>query len=252
MFFILSKILTFIINPLVWIFSLFIYSLFSKKKKRKKRVFIIGLVIFYIFSNSFFLDEAMRIWEVKAKSDNQYSEYEYGIVLGGMASYDSNLKRVNFARSSDRLWHALRLYKNGTIKKLFLTGGSGSVLQQDNREAVFLKNYLKEIGVRDEDIIIEKESKNTRENALNTAKLLKNKKKQRHLLISSGFHLRRAKACFDKVELETDVYSTDRYAGNRKFIFDHVFIPAPETLFVWSVLIHEISGYCVYWIVDFL
>ena len=194
----------------------------------------------------------MRLWEIKAKPDEQYSEYEYGIVLGGMASYDSHLERINFARSSDRLWHALRLYKTGKIKKILLTGGSGSILQQDDREAVFLRNHLLKIGISNEDIIIEKDSKNTRENAVNTAKVLENNKQQKHLLITSGFHLRRAKACFDKVGLKTDVYSTDRYSGNRKFIFDHLFIPAPETVFVWSVLIREISGYCVYWLADYL
>jgi hypothetical protein len=43
-----------------------------------------------------------------------------------------------------------------------------------------------------------------------------------------------------------DPYSTDRYAGPRKFEFDHLFIPNISALNDWNNLIHEMIGFITY------
>jgi hypothetical protein len=65
-FFIISKILDFLLEPLLWILGLLIFSLFSKKPKRKKKLLVSSVVLLLVFSNSFLLDEAMRAWEIPA------------------------------------------------------------------------------------------------------------------------------------------------------------------------------------------
>jgi uncharacterized SAM-binding protein YcdF (DUF218 family) len=67
------------------------------------------------------------------------------------------------------------------------------------------------------------------------------------LLISSGFHLRRGRACFAKAGFgNLDVFSTDRYSGPRKFEFEYAFLPDASTLDDWSQLLHEMLGMITY------
>src|SRR5438445_612132 len=66
MFFILSKILAFIITPLVWIIVLLFFSVFSKDQTRKKKYIYWALGVTLFFSNSFIFDESIRLWEIHA------------------------------------------------------------------------------------------------------------------------------------------------------------------------------------------
>src|SRR4051812_33547020 len=83
MFFYLSKLLAFIISPIVWIFGLLLYSFFTKNEKRAKRLRISAILILYICSNPFLVDEAFRAWEpVTPDWDLMDTKYEAAIVLG--------------------------------------------------------------------------------------------------------------------------------------------------------------------------
>lgn len=248
MFFIFSKILAFLISPLVWIFTLSITAFFAKDKIRKKKLCIAAAIILYVFSNPFLVDEAMRQWEVTTPDLKPTQKYEYAIVLGGMSWYDARQDRPQFLRSGDRLFQVLPLIGNKQVKKIIITGGSGSISHLDEKEAAILKKYLLKCGYADSTIIIENESRNTRENALFTKHLMDSLHiKDSTLFITSAFHLRRAIGCFDKAGIKNIVvYPTDRYSGPRKFDLDHLFIPDPEMLEESSLLMHEVMGWLVY------
>lgn len=248
MFFIFSKILAFVITPIVWIITLLLFSLFSKNEKKKKKALIVSVALLLFFSNNFIFDEIIRAWEVDAVSiESLDSTYEVGVVLGGLIKYDPQLDRLQFERGNDRLMQAIELYKKGIIKKILFTGGSGSILIPEAKEALFAQRFLLAIDIPQEDIIIETESRNTRENALFTKKILHKKYPgTKILLFTSAFHMRRATGCFSKVGITSTPYSTDRLAGPRKFTFDHLFIPGTDAFTGWNTLIHEVTGYVVY------
>ncbi len=253
MFFVLSKTMHYLLTPVLWIVVLFIVAFIVRKPKLKIRLFILAGIILLLFSNSFIQDEFMRWWEVDATAQTELKEsYSYGIVLSGMISYDNKYDRINFLRSSDRLLQAIDLYKDGKIKKIFITGGSGELNNPNFKEAEILRNYLVKIGIPENDILVETDSRNTFENACASAKLLKpQKSSDTYLLITSAFHMRRSAACFKKAGFDFDVYVTDRYAGNRKFSFDHLIVPNVYALSRWTLLIHEVSGFLVYKIVGY-
>ncbi|MHB8261668.1 MAG: YdcF family protein [Bacteroidia bacterium] len=248
MFFILSKILAFLIAPLTWVFVLFVIAFFAKDKLRKRKLVIWAVSILFIFSNSFLVDEFMRAWEVTTPDLKSTQKYKYAIVLGGMAWYDERQDKPQFLRSADRLFQTLPLLGRGQLNKLILTGGSGSISYPHHKEAAILKNYLLKCGYADSTIIIENESKNTRESALFTKHLMDSLHIQdTALFITSAFHLRRAKGCFTKVGITNIVlYPTDRYSGPRKYDFDHLFIPNPDALQENTLLLHEMMGWLIY------
>lgn len=249
MFFILSKILAFLFSPLVWVFGLLVFTLFHKNEKRNKRIRVVALAVLYFCSNSFVVDELFRAYEpVTPDYDLMTTKYEAAVVLGGIGSIDQRLQKVTFNYSGDRLFQPLRFLHNKRIKKLVFTGGSGSIEFPEDKEGKFIKKYLQEIGIPDSLLVIESESKNTYENAVFTKKLLDSLNiKGELLLVTSAYHMPRSMAVFKKAGFEhLTPYITNKESGNRRFTFDHLFIPNPDALFQLQFLIHEWVGFAVY------
>ncbi|MEA3446714.1 MAG: YdcF family protein [Bacteroidota bacterium] len=248
MFFYLSKLLSFILSPVIWIVALLAVAVFTKKDKRKKRYLFWAFLVVVIFSNSFLLDEVMRHWERPAiKSTSIEKKYDFGIVLTGGVLYDAQVDRIDFKAGSDRLFQAIDLYKNNHIKKILISGGSPTIFKRGYTEAGVWKDYLLKIGIPARDIIVESESRNTHENAVNSTKIILDEKKNpKCLLITSAYHIKRAKDCFTQSKLEVDVYPVDRFAGPRKFNFNHLLVPSAQSLHEWYIFIHEFTGYYIY------
>lgn len=248
MFFVISKILSFFFSPITWIFILLILTLLFKNPKTKKKLLITTLLLFYIFSNSFIVDEAARFWEMKETYDNELdSSYQAGILLGGgMASID-NKEKITFRYNPDRFFQTLRLFKTKRIKKIIISSGSGSLVYRDMLEAAILKKYLLEIGIPDSTILIDSLSDNTYQNAVFTKTILEKENiTGKCLLITSATHMRRSIACFEKQNINIQAYCTSKQAGPRKWDFDHLFIPNVKSFVLWETIIHEWVGMLMY------
>ncbi len=252
MFLILSKLLAFTITPLVWIIVLTFFSLFSKDRNRKKKClrWALGLALF--FSNQFIFDECSRLWEIPASRFENLKTYDAAILLGGMSVYDADLDRAQFFRGVDRLIQTVELYKRRLVKKIIFTGGSGRLLHPEMKEGNYINRYLLDMGVPEKDFVMESESQNTHENAMFTKVLLDRQNiKGNFLLVTSAFHMRRSIACFRKAGIAAEPFSTDRFAGPRKYEFDHLFIPDSSILYAWDFLLKEYVGFITYKIVGY-
>ncbi len=249
MFFYFSKVLAFLLSPLVWIFLLFVYSFVTKIETRKIKLRVAGIVLLFACCNSFLVDECFRMWE-PTTPDYEFIEtnYDGAIVLGGIGDIDLRLNKINFGPSGDRLFQALPLYYSGKVKKIIFTGGSGSIEFPEKKEGIFVKKYLQSIHFPDSALIVESNSKNTFENAVFTKKLLDSLSlKGSYLLVTSGYHMPRSIAVFKKAGF-TSVFPfiTNRNSGIRRYTFDHLFIPNPNALISLHLLIHEWVGFITY------
>lgn len=249
MFFLFSKLLAFVISPIIWVFALLLYSFKTKTEGRAKKLRITALIILYVCSNSFLVDESFRAWEpVTADYDLMTSHEKGAIILGGIGDIDLRLEKISFGYSGDRLFQTLPLYYKGRFDKLIFTGGSGSVEFPEKKEGIYVKKYLRSINFPDSALIVESLSRNTYENAIYTKKILDSLQiKGSFLLVTSSYHMPRAMAVFKKAGFTNLIpYPTNRSSGLRRFTFDHLFIPNPGTLFALDMLIHEWVGYLVY------
>ena len=248
MFFYLSKILLFLLTPIVWIFLLLLWGMLTKKPLRKKRLLWASVILLYFFSNSFITDEFVRFYEERNQTYSELTEtYDVAIVLGGFSNYDSEQELIQFHFSTDRLMAGIKLYKTGRAKKIMISSGSGKISAPDEKEALFIEDYLLKIGIPTKDIIIESESKNTHENAVESAKILNELYKDgNYLLVTSAIHMPRAKSCFKKAGLTVTPFSVDQQAGPRKYLLDHLFIPNVNGLVRWQQLIKEWVGFISY------
>ncbi len=249
MFFWLSKILSFLIAPLTWIYICLLLALFLRKNKLKKYFLIASVALFFIFTNAYISNFVLHAWETQAvpmKSLNK--NYEAAIVLGGVSFWDHEINRIQFGRSSDRVFQALELYHLGYVKKIILVGGSGSINYPEDKESIEIKDYLMNLGYKSEDIIIESQSRNTHENAKYTKQVIDSLgMKGPYIMVTSGFHMKRAQLCFQKYGIESTPYSTDRYSGELIFDPGKIFIPNTGSIQAWDVYLHEILGLIIYY-----
>lgn len=248
MFFFISKILAFLITPMFWIMGLLLWAILTKSQNRKKWLIIFSFFLGYLLSNSFIFNEILLKWEGPiAKSHEITEKYDIGIVLGGFSSFDTTSNRFQLNESGDRLWQTLYLYKTGKIKKILISGGSGSILHKKITEADKVYQVLVEMGIPAKDLLVETKSRNTRENAVESAKIINDiNPDARCLLITSAFHMKRAVGCYKKVHLDVSPYKADFMGRTRVWDPDVLLLPRPESLIGWNKLIREIVGYYAY------
>lgn len=255
MFFFLSKTLNYFTMPLVIVILLLLLSLVLKGNRWRKRTRAAGIVLLFLFSNDFISNEAMRLWEIPATPYAEIQKsYEWGILLTGVTKAETKpYDRVHFSSGADRATHTVQLYKLGLIRKVLISGGSGRLIDIGQREANDLADALVLMGIRQEDILIESESRNTHESAVNVKALLQNiSRPEDCILITSGFHMRRSLGCFANEGWPVDTFSADIRTTNRKFTFDVLFIPRIEALNVWQHVIKESVGYISYKVAGYI
>jgi uncharacterized SAM-binding protein YcdF (DUF218 family) len=248
MFFILSKTIGYLARPLVVIVLLFISSLVIRSKVWKRRLFIAAFASLLFCSNEFISNEVMRLWELPPTPFAEIKkEYEVGILLTGVTKSNfSPNDRVYFQRSSDRVTHTLQLYKSGHIKKILISGGSGTI-QERTKEADELSVVLQMMGVPEGDLIIENQSDNTYQSAVAVKKMIGALYQPTDcLLITSGYHMRRSRACFKKAGYDVDTFSVDFLSNKRSFTPDILLLPKVESVFLWQVLMKEWVGMLAY------
>jgi uncharacterized SAM-binding protein YcdF (DUF218 family) len=254
MFFLLSKILYLFVTPLFWILTLWLLFVWKRKTKHRKKLLISAITISVIFSNTFIFKEFTRRWEVPGTRIENLAYHETAIVLGGMFEYNNDLDVLSVRRGGDRIWQTLSLYHRGKIKYILISGAHGFVTDRGLDEARQLRDELVVWGIPKEHILIDSISKNTHENAVESVKVLKNKKLMDKpvLLVTSATHMKRAWACFDKAGLKTTPYSTDHFTGKKRaYHWEEYIMPSVSTTNDWSRLTKEWVGYLMYRIMGY-
>ncbi|WP_207420448.1 YdcF family protein [Desertivirga brevis] len=246
MFFLLSKLLVIFIYPITWIVFAFLLAIYCKNKKLQRRFLLTGFFLLLFFSLPFFQNSYARLWDITTKPDNK--QYGAAIVLGGYGSEDRNGGGY-FNGASDRFIQGTRLKISGKVKYLVFSGGNANVLLPKSFiESSWTAEVLKDFKVEPKDVLIEKESRNTLENALFTQRLLKaNNVPPPYLLVTSAFHMRRSLLTFEKAGVEVIPYSCNYIAGHERLSIDS-FLPNAETLSKWEKYIKELIGYIVYYL----
>ncbi|MDQ3291969.1 MAG: YdcF family protein [Bacteroidota bacterium] len=253
MFFILSKILYYVAFPVIWLVALLLFAVFAKPGSYKRLAIKLAAILVLILTNPFLINEAFLLWELPPKRLNQIPASDAGILLTGITSLQkSPHDRVYVERGADRVLHTLWLYKEKKIKKIIITGGTGSVRDVYTTEAAELKKILLFSGVPAGDVLLEYKSQNTRENAVFTAQLLRQQPNLRTLiLITSAFHMRRAEDCFKVAGVKAISFPADFYSRDRSYFPNSLFVPSAEAFAHWHLLIHEILGFITYKILGY-
>jgi uncharacterized SAM-binding protein YcdF (DUF218 family) len=185
-----------------------VIAILAKTASKRRRFLVITIGLLFLFSNPLIINQLLGVWELNAEKSSQKS-YDTVIILGGYMSTDNSNNSYSFGEGADRLTEGLVLYKKGLAKKIILSGGSGSLVD-DTRESVLAKSFLVDnCGVPDSVVLIDSVSRNTYENAVESKKIIKAENLKTAVMITSAWHMRRALGCFKIVGLNIDIHPTD-------------------------------------------
>ncbi len=248
MFFLLSKILSFLLVPFNWCLLLLVLGIVIRGNKLKKYLWSSAIIVFLLFSNTLLFQKTVTAWEYPIENlAYAASNNKPIVILGGLSSFDDKTKRIHFKEATDRLMQGLLLHKMDTTRQIIISGGSAEIYFEEQPEAQYLKDYLLAIGVAPNKILFEKESRNTHENALYTAALFDSVHIKKEIaLITSGFHITRAMGCFQKQGFEVEPIAANAFTHHHPLKPTDYFMPSLETLQAWPILIKEWVGICVY------
>lgn len=149
------------------------------------------------------------------------------VLGGGIRPAEQSGQMPDMGSAADRVWLAARLFKAGKGHKLLVSGGSDRTVSLTS-EAQAIRELLLDMGVPDDALILEEQSRNTRQNATYAAKLLREQGIQKILLVTSALHMSRARALFEAQGLDVIPVAADHQARHRFAAVD--WIPDSDAL----------------------
>jgi uncharacterized SAM-binding protein YcdF (DUF218 family) len=139
------------------------------------------------------------------------------VVLGGPIDPDLSAAHgrpvVNSA--PDRFVAAAVLAQKYPNARIVYSGGSSSLISNEAREADYAAALFESLGVARARLLLDRDSRNTYENALFSKALAAPKPGQRWLLVTSAFHMPRAVGLFRKAGFAVEPYPVDWRIGQR-------------------------------------
>ena len=197
MSFYLSKVLWLIINPfnILLFFSLLTILLLLLKKNRLG-IFSLFFFLIFLLSFGFFPLGKYLIYYLEKNYHNSFipDQVDGILILGGSTNpyLSQEFDEINFTASAERLVKSTELIKKYKNAKIIFSGGSGSIVYQKFTHAGIAKKFFIKMGLEKNRIIFENKSRNTYENILFSKKIIKPKKNEKWLVVTSASHMNRA------------------------------------------------------------
>lgn len=214
-FFILSKVVWAFLSPSNLIIFLFAFGTLLVLLNRARLAKIILLptsiialaMVAYPFSHFLMAPLESRF----AQPENLPAEIDGIIVLGGGEDLQTSLSwgRPELGLGGDRYMGAKELATHYPNAPVIFTGGSGSVqLQESAGEGSVARSLLIRLGIPENRLIIESQSRNTYEN-FKLVKPMLPKPNGTYLLVTSAFHMPRSVGIARKQGVNVMAYPVD-------------------------------------------
>jgi uncharacterized SAM-binding protein YcdF (DUF218 family) len=246
--FTLSKLLSLLVYPLSLSLLLCVLALvFSRLRWARGSFYTLLLATgwLYLCSTALFANFLMGTLErgFVPRAMSVIGPADAIVLLGGAMRGDTHMGTLpDLNQHADRLVHAVALYKAGKAPLILLTGGAPA----DGRpEAQQMKDVLAVMGVPAQHVLLENESRDTHDNAVNAAQILKAKGMHRILLVTSAYHMRRSLALFEAQGLEVVPAPTDYQQPVAKQVLPD-WLPIVSNLSQTTDALHEIVGFWIY------
>ena len=191
----LHKILPLFVMPILVFILIILFSTF----KGFKKLTYSSLFLFYVVSTPIFSNLVMKQVEGEyefRKFENQ-NKADAIVVLSGIMRINEfeNDYKIEWG-DTDRFFKGIELYNFNKSNIIVFTGGKSPYNKTKKSEGDILKEYAIKFGVKEEDILITKEVLNTSDESYAVTDLIGNKRTI--ILITSAFHMSRAKSLFEK------------------------------------------------------
>lgn len=178
------------------------------------------VVIFVIAVSLYLAPDSLTNCQANPDGRNNCQQADYIVAVSG-------------GNTALRAKKAIDLQKFGWAKKIIFSGDSADPNSLSDAEN--MRRFAISYGVKASDIIVEGVSKNTKENATNTYRILKELGAKDVILVSSPYHLRRVLNNFEKVNKDNINFRTTAPADQMW----HLWFLKPSG---WWLAISELAG----------
>lgn len=250
LFFILSKSVDLLAAPLTWALLLLLLSLVLRGRPRASvGAGLLALVVLVVFSSEKVANGLQRALEAGAHSTMRPEvTYDVLVLLGGL--FDDAAARatgeLELNEGGDRLVGAYDLLRAGKARHVIVSSGLPRPESFRRTEAELVAEKLAAWGIPAERILVEPRARNTRENADEVARIVKERGFATILVVTSAGHLPRALGTFHAVGLTPDAFPVDWRAGE-----GGRWLPRAEALDTSTDALRELTGRLVYWVVGY-
>lgn len=244
MFFFLSKTADILLAPLTWGMLLCLLGT-CRKRPWMRWSPALGVAVLALFSLEPVANALLVHLETQAvRTVRRNVTYDAVILLGGPVSHAPTQAHgvPSYKDSVERLLVSYDLLRAGRAKKIIVTGGFGWPGDRVN-EAQVLARQLQDWGIARERIVLETRAVNTRENAVESERLVKRLGYRTLLLVTSAYHMPRALDCFRAVGLKVDALPVDFRSGNTR---TNEWLPRATGLETSTSVLREVFGRWVY------
>jgi uncharacterized SAM-binding protein YcdF (DUF218 family) len=251
MFFVLSKVLWFLAQPVTLVFVLLLLALllnFRRQRLLQGICIALAAVILGVCAFTSIGYVAMVPLEQRFARPAPPPAVTGIIVLGGGMDTEINAIRLGYElnRSGDRFVEALRLAQLYPQAKILISGGSGALFPEGDTEAAAGARFFRDLGIDPARIIEEDGSRNTDENVQLTKQLVEPQPGDTWLLVTSAFHMPRSVGIFRKAEFPVVPWPTDYFTSGHDSFGLRLDQPA-ESLSIATRAMREWIGLVAYW-----
>ena len=235
----LHKILPLFVMPIMVFILIILFNTF----KGYKKLTYYSLILFYVISTPIFSNFIMKQVEGEYEFENfeNLKKVDAIVVLSGMMRINEfeNDYKIEWG-DADRFFKGIELYDFNKSNVIVFTGGKSPYNKTKISEGDILKEYAIRFGVKEEDILITKEVLNTSDESYAVKDLIGNKKTI--ILVTSAFHMSRAKSLFEKQGHIVIPYKVD-FKNPPKFSWHFIdFIASSQGLRKTEIALREILG----------
>ena len=239
----LHKILPLFVMPLM----IYLFVIILGTKKEYKNLIYISSLIFYFISTPIFSNFLMKKveGEYSYKSINEIEKADAIVILSGIMrinEFDDDY--IIEWGDIDRFFKGIRLYEMNKSNMIVFTGGNNPYNKTKITEGEVLEKFALKYGVKKEDILITKDVLNTSDEAKAVLDLIGVNKTI--ILVTSAFHMKRAKSLFERQGINVIPYKVDYKTPPSLKLNLNDFIPSSSGLRKTEIAIREIMGRLYY------
>ena len=239
----LHKILPTFVLPIILVIIVILIGLI----KNKKKLIYIAIGVLYIISTPIFSNNFFKLVEGSEyrKPISAIESADAIVVLSGMLEINEvgDSTYVEWG-DPDRFFGGIALFKTGKAQKLVFTGGKMPWDKAKKTEGEVLKEYAISNGIPSEKIFVTKDVENTAEEAEAVKELIGPSK--RIILVTSAYHMYRAKNLFEKQGFIVIPAKMDFKSNGNDQVTLMYFLPSANNLELSEIGIREIIGRIFY------
>ena len=243
----LHKILPTFVLPIMLVIIVILIGLI----KNKKKLIYIAIGVLYILSTPIFSNNFFKLVEGSEyrKPISAIDSADAIVVLSGMLEINEvgDSTYIEWG-DPDRFFGGIALFKAGKAQKLVFTGGKMPWDKAKKTEGEVLKEYAISNGIPSEKIFVTKDVENTADEAVAVKELISPSK--RIILVTSAYHMYRAKRLFEKEGIEIIPFKVDYKTAGESAITVMDFLPNANNLELTETGIREIIGRLFYLVKD--